>query len=347
MSKINASVVIPSHRSDASSVRRLISTIDLFLKQGFEVVLSDNSGCAIKAERLHSEFSDALVFAKTEVDCKAADNFFAGFSAATGQYVLFVSDDDIFLPHGVSALAQAIEAGGYHGFCAPVIRHTQDHVMIVNPPDLSSFDRTEHLLQWATCDASVSFYGCYSQIIWQRYFRLIRKHPVKFAHHDQLLRLVIADVGYIACLPTAWLVYDCSNWSDAQSVYNTLETFYLASGFDGRMYYAEPLWEGIEGILCQFTLDNLAGRNIQPSFVQTWWTNRWNVSKQFINSSRATMPTDILSLITPLEQYLNSSDSVDAYQILKLLSEFMIGIYGTDGGLQHFWLFDAQECLKP
>ncbi len=53
MNKIDASIVIPTHRSDTSSVRRLISTIDLFLQYGFEVVLTDNSGCLKKSQQLH------------------------------------------------------------------------------------------------------------------------------------------------------------------------------------------------------------------------------------------------------------------------------------------------------
>ncbi len=108
MNKINASVVIPSHRFDASSMRRLILTIDLFLNQGFEVVIADNSGFIEKYRRLRAEFGDAIVFAATEADCNAADNFLAGFTAASGDYLLFTTDDDTFLPVGVQSLANAI-----------------------------------------------------------------------------------------------------------------------------------------------------------------------------------------------------------------------------------------------
>jgi len=76
MNKIDASIVIPTHRSDTSSVRRLISTIDLFLQHGFEVVLTDNSGYLKKSQQLHSEFSNEIVFAETEIDYKASENFF-------------------------------------------------------------------------------------------------------------------------------------------------------------------------------------------------------------------------------------------------------------------------------
>ena len=348
MHKINASIVIPSHRSDTSSVRRLISTIDLFLQHGFEVVLADNSGSLKKAEQLRSEFLNDIIFAETEVDCKALDNFFAGFSAATGKYVLFVTDDDIFLPTGVQALAHAIEHStgtGYEGFCAPVVRYAQESTTVANTPDLTSSNSTDNLIAWATCDGAVNFYSCYSQTIWQRYFRFVQQHPVKLAHHDQFLRFFIADVGNIACLNGAWLAYDGSNWSDGQTMYNTFEGYYLKAGFDGRMYYAEPLWEAIEGILCQFKLDELAGRKVQQAFISHWWDSRFEIFKQVIAANRHAMPPAAWQLLEPLINYLDSSNHIDAYQILQFLSQFMVGIYGNDGGLQHFWLHQATASL--
>lgn len=347
MSRINASVVIPSHRSDTSSLRRLISTIDLFLKHGFEVVVADNSGSLKKSQQLHTEFSNAIVFAETIVDCNASDNFFAGFSATSGNYVMFVSDDDIFLATGVQALADIIrDSTGYNGFCAPVVRHTPKNTTIVNTPDLSSQDTTDALVAWATCDAAVSFYGCYSQAIWQRYFRFVKQHPVKLAHHDQFLRLFIADAGNIACLTSAWLAYDCSNWSSGQAIYDSLEGFYVKAGFDGRMYYAEPLWEGIEGILCQLKLNELAGREMQQAFINHWWSNRYEVSRQIMAKNRNTMPPDVWQLLEPLVNYLDYSSSINPYQILQFLSQFLVGIYGNDGGLQYFWLHQATVTIK-
>lgn len=346
MNKINASVVIPTHRSDTSSVRRLISTIDLFLQHGFEVVLADNSGSLKKAEQLRSEFSNAIVFAETVVDCKASDNFFAGFTAATGKYVLFVSDDDLFLSTGVQVLAHAIEhATGYEGFCAPVVHQAQESTTVVNTPDLTSQDSADLLIAWATCDTAVSFYGCYSQTIWLRYFRFVRQHPVKLAHHDQFLRFFIADVGNIACLKSAWMAYDRSNWTDQQSMYNSFEGFYLKAGFDGRMYYAEPLWEAIEGLLCQFKLDELAGREIQQGFIPYWWGSRVEISGKLIASNRHVIPPDVWQVLEPLVNYVNSPNGADIYQTLELLSQFMIGLYGNDGGLQHFWWHQATASL--
>ncbi|MCX7068128.1 MAG: hypothetical protein NTW85_10615 [Methylococcales bacterium] len=347
MNKIDASIVIPTHRSDTSSVRRLISTIDLFLQHGFEVVLADNSGCLKKSQQLHSEFSNEIAFAETEIDCKASENFFAGFTAASSKYVMFVSDDDLFISTGVQALAHAIKhSTGYEGFSAPVVHHTQENTSVASPPDLSSQNPTDILIAWATCDAAVSFYGCYSQTIWQRYFRFVNQHPVKLAHHDQFLRFFIADVGNIMCLKSAWMVYDRSNWADQQSMYNSFEGFYLSAGFDGRMYYAEPLWEGIEGVLCQFKLDELAGRKVQQAFISHWWGCRFDISKKLIAANRHAIPPDVWHTLEPLINYLDTSNHIDAYQILQFLSQFMVGLYGRDGGLQDFWLHQATASLK-
>jgi hypothetical protein len=153
-------------------------------------------------------------------------------------------------------------------------------------------------------------------------------------------------VGNIACLSGAWLAYDDSNWSEGESAYNSLERFYLKAGFDGRLYYVEPLWEAIEGILCQIKLDELAGRAVQAAFIPHWWNWRIESFKQIIAANQHAMPVEVWQALEPLMNYLNSSIRVDSHQILQLLSQFMVELYGSDGGIQDFWLYRAIETLK-
>jgi hypothetical protein len=347
MNKINASVVIPSHRFDTSSMRRLILTVDMFLTQGFEVVIADNSGFFEKQQQLRAEFGDSIVFAETEADCKAMDNFLAGFAAATGDYILFATDDDTFFPVGVEALAQAIVSStGYMGFCAPTVRYAHEGTSVAPAPDLSSELLTDRILQWIACDISVSFYGCYSQQIWQRYFCFARQHPLKFAHHDQLLRFVLADAGRIACLNTAWFAYDYSNWSNGQSAYNSLVHYYTKAGFDERMIFVTSLLEGLEGVLCQVKLDELAGRDFQGAAIGHWWSGRLDSFRQVIELNRAAMTPAVSQLLEPLMSYLNLSNDTNVYHVLHLLSEFLTGVYGHDGGLQDFWLYQSTDSLR-
>lgn len=348
MNTINASVVIPSHRFDASSMRRLILTVDLFLNQGFEVVIADNSGYAEKQRKLREEFGDAIVFAATEADCKAMDNFLAGFAAASGEYVLFATDDDTFFPVGVQALANAIRhSTGYAGFCAPTVRYAEEGTSIAYVPDLSGESLTERLSQWIFCDIAVSFYGCYSRQVWQRYVRFAQQHPLKLAHHDQLLRFVLADAGAIACLNTAWFAYDYSNWSNGQSAHNSLVHYYTKAGFDERMIYVHSLLEGLEGALCQLKLDELAGRDFQYVAINSHWWNSWlNSFRETTEIYRETMSPEIWLLLEPLVNYINQPDDANIYAMLQLLCDFLHGVYGTDGGLQFFWLTQAADSLR-
>lgn len=348
MNKINASVVIPSHRFDASSMRRLILTVDLFLSQGFEVVIADNSGFVDKQLKLREEFGDAIVFAETEADCKAMDNFLAGFAAASGKYVLFATDDDTFFPVGVEALATTIATStGYAGFCAPTVRYAHEGTSLAAVPDLSSESLTERLIEWIFCDIAVCFYGCYSQQIWRRYFRFAQQHPIKLAHHDQLLRFVIADTGQVRCLNTAWFAYDYSNWSNGQSAQDSLVYYYKKAGFDERMIYVHSLLEGLEGALCQFKLDELAEREFQYAAINGYWWGSWLAAfRQMIDANREAMNPDLWQLLEPLVHYLNLPDDANIYQILQLFSEFLTGVYGSDGGLQDFWLTQAADSLR-
>ncbi len=348
MNKINASVVIPSHRFDASSMRRLILTIDLFLQQGFEVVVADNSGFFEKQQQLRTEFGDSVVFAATEADCNAADNFLAGFVAASGEYVLFATDDDTFLPVGVQSLANAIaNSTEYAGFCAPTIRYAEEGVSIAGVPDLSSASYSERLIQWIGCDIAVSFYGCYSQQIWQRYFRFMLHHPVKLAHHDQLLRFIVADAGSIACLYTTWFAYDYSNWSNGQTAQKSLIHYYTKAGFDERMIYVHSILEGLEGALCQLKLDELAEREFQYTAINGYWWNDWLTKfRETMAINRENMNPDFWQCLEPLVSYLDSPGDVNVYQILQLLSDFLVSVYGSDKGFQDFWLYRSADSLR-
>jgi hypothetical protein len=348
MTPINASVVIPSHRFDASNMRRLILTVDLFLNQGFEVVIADNSGYFAKHQQLRAEFGDDIVFAETVADCKAMENFLAAFSAASREYVLFATDDDTFLPAGVQALATAIQSTtGYMGFCAPTVRYAAEGTSVAPVPDLSSENFTDQLVQWIYCDIAVSFYACYSQTIWRRYFNFMQQHPIKLAHHDQLLRFIVADTGRIACLNTGWFAYDYSNWSNGQSAQDSLVYYYTKAGFDGRMLYVHPALEGLEGALCQLKLDELAGREFEYSAINGHWWNSWlTIFRQTMENNHSTMEPALWQLLEPLLLSLTTAHDANIYQILQTLCDYLRGTYGHDSGLQDFWLHKAADSLR-
>ena len=347
MNPINASVVIPTHRSDVSTMRRLILTIDLFLNQGFEVVVSDNSGNQAKHEKLVAEFGNSIVYADTVVDCKAMDNFLAGFSAVSRDYLLFASDDDTFLLTGIDVLRHTItNTTGFIGFCASTVRYANDGITVAALPDLSSDSPIERMLEWLACDIAVSFYGCYHIKVWRRYFNFIRHHPLKFAHHDQLLRFIVADSGSIMGLNSAWFAYDYSNWANSHVAQSSLIHYYTKAGFDERMIYLHYVVQGLEGALMQIKLDEVAGREWQYTVIDVWW-NTWRT--QFSEPAKyyqETMPPELWQLIEPLVIYLSDTEQANVYQILQLLTDYMRGVYGTDGGLQQFWLYQAAESLR-
>lgn len=347
MNPINASVVIPTHRFDMSTMRRLILTIDLFLNQGFEVVVSDNSGSEEKHRRLMAEFGDAIVYADTVADCKAMDNFLAAFSAASRDYVLFASDDDTFLPTGIETLGRAIsETTGFIGFCASTVRYSNDDTTIANVPDLSSDSPFERLVQWLACDIAVSFYGCYHVKVWRRYFNFIGHHPLKFAHHDQLLRFIVADTGSIMGLNSAWFAYDYSNWVNGHIAQSSLIHYYTKAGFDERMIYVHYVVQGLEGALIQIKLDEIAGREWQVSVIDIWWNIWLEQFRALLPNLEATMPPELWQSLEPLAIYLCDAEQANVYKILHLLTDYMRGVYGTDGNFQEFWLYKAADSLR-
>lgn len=112
------------------------------------------------------------------------------------------------------------------------------------------------------------------------------------------------------------------------------------------MIVINALLEGLEGVLCQLRLDELAGPDFQGAAVGHWWSGCPDLFRQVIELNRAGLIPDLLQALEPLVTYLNTSNDTNVYQVLQLLAEFLTAVYSTDGNLQHFWLHQWADSLR-
>jgi hypothetical protein len=178
-------------------------------------------------------------------------------------------------------------------------------------------------------------------------FSVIQQHPIIMAHHDQLLRFLVADAKQpVACLKTAWFAYDYSNWSGANT-FQVLADYYCKAGFDARMIYVHYVIEGLEGVLFQSKLDEIAGRLSTCDAINLWWRSWLSAFNALIEEQRQAMDPSIWQAIEPLFSYLNiHGQTVQADHVLMLLCDYLRQIYSTDYGLQAFWLNQAKTSLS-
>ena len=75
----------------------------------FEIVVSDNQSRDNTAEIVAARADPRLVYTKTTHRASMRANFENGLAAATGDYVIFIGDDDGVLPTGIAYLRQLLE----------------------------------------------------------------------------------------------------------------------------------------------------------------------------------------------------------------------------------------------
>ena len=104
------SLIIPTRERDqflASCLDTALSTSDPDL----EIIVSDNYSCddtaGIVAARKHPQ----LLYTRTSERCSMRANFEHGLRAASGDYVMFIGDDDGVIPSGFTYLRELLE---YH-----------------------------------------------------------------------------------------------------------------------------------------------------------------------------------------------------------------------------------------
>lgn len=196
----NFSVVIPSNRGKPEEIRKLLSTIDIFLKYDFEVVVFDNSGSLEKEKIILETFNNKIKYIKIDSSVDAYSNFYNRFNHSTGKFVLFATDDDTYLHQGLNELCK--QDTNVNGFITSTIRISDDSL---------SFSTIQSDLVNVNDYISNVFYGCYSRNIWNVYFYLFKEHPYRFAHQDQNLRFILCYYN-IKKINMPWFIYDFSNW---------------------------------------------------------------------------------------------------------------------------------------
>ena len=102
------SLVIPS-RERAEFLAGCLDAALSIQDPDFEVVVSDNHGCDGTADVVSARNHPRLIYTRTSARCSMRANFENGLRAATGDYVIFIGDDDGVLPSGIAYLRELLE----------------------------------------------------------------------------------------------------------------------------------------------------------------------------------------------------------------------------------------------
>lgn len=118
--KMKVSVVIPTYRREVELMDAL-NSVAYQTYHNLEIILVDDNGCekwnenvAIIVERfrsIHADIKLELVVNKDNLGSSRTRNI--GVMSATGEYITFLDDDDVYLPDKVQRQLLFMEKGGY------------------------------------------------------------------------------------------------------------------------------------------------------------------------------------------------------------------------------------------
>jgi glycosyltransferase involved in cell wall biosynthesis len=104
------SVVIAT-RERAGTLAHTLSTALNQKLSDYEIVVSDNCSEDATADVVNSLASERIRYVRTERRLSMCDNYEFALHHASGEYVIFIGDDDAVMPDALSVLARAIRDG--------------------------------------------------------------------------------------------------------------------------------------------------------------------------------------------------------------------------------------------
>lgn len=196
---------------------------------GLETVISDNSGDPRKrAHCLGISDPGFRYFISQESD--APGNFAYCLNHARGDFVSFVSDDDLILPlPGFSATDFPVQPGDI-GF-RPLMALYTESLGIYSITNYSidgdrAIDRVKQYID-LNGGANTTLFSCFKTEVLSALFRdFMKYHPTRGGYTDWTTVLGLLSMGPLPAYPKMLYVYNNRNWTTQEKIHqNTLNTF--------------------------------------------------------------------------------------------------------------------------
>ena len=252
------SVVIPSNRTSLATEARILQACS-WAGDAVEVVVRDNSGDAGKRRLLAAIDRPNCRLIAAE-PCDADTNFRGALDASSGDFVVFLGDDDAAFDRGVAAMA----AMAGQAFADPSI------VGLTGAYALEE-TRVSHIVSYTGVDAAdvvqridgflgyqgpnLLFYSAVRRQLLVDAFDFMARHPAVMPFNDNLFTLIYLLGGRFLHAGRLAFIYDNTNWDAAQTGVASDLRYYAAAGLN------DPIIRQIHWLLCGFEGAMLAMRS--------------------------------------------------------------------------------------
>lgn len=228
------SIGIPSNRPLAQSRDSIASARAFCLRNGYNLVVSDNSGDSDKRAWLKDVMQgDGL----THIDsppCDMMDNWFQAFHATTGDFVLMMGDDDAIFAYE--------DAPAFSGLAADVVGirpaiagygKAEGIVRMYNSGIFAERGAERVLEYMKTANgANLGIFTFWRRDVFEPIMELwLKSHPTKSTYCDWAVMAALSSCGKVIRHPASCYFYNLQNWlGDAEFIKAQVEKAYAKGG---------------------------------------------------------------------------------------------------------------------
>lgn len=233
--KKSFSVAIPSNRSFELSRRPLETAIDFCRESGYRLVISDNSGDAVKAQKLREMMTDDNLIYIEKEPCDVLTNWATVFDATEGtDFVLLMGDDDLLFRYGPSPDFSNLPADvvgirpGIFGFA------DLKGIICQNTAEIASRNPTERIIEHLETSngSNIGIFTFWRRDIYKSVTDLWNgPHPTRGAYADWAAMNGLVSSGRVVSDPGSSYFYNLQNWAGStKEIAEQTERAYLRTG---------------------------------------------------------------------------------------------------------------------
>lgn len=264
------SILLPTHRHSLRACSRIAQACS-WAGPDIEVIVRDNSGDARKRELLaHFQRDNCRIIAAGP--CGPIENFSETLRQATGEFVLFLSDDDLSFDHAIGDLPGVIARIGadpsFAGITGTYAIETSQGTSLAGYENMDSDDVGARATGYLSYPGpNVLFYSVVRRELVDRVFGFMNMRPFDLSFDDQIFSMLYLLNGKFFRLQRLLYLYDMGPWEVAESAQKRDLEFYNAAGLDpavNKLHWILCGFEGASLIANSDSLTALAPAQRQP-----------------------------------------------------------------------------------
>ena len=245
------SILIPTNRTSYSAVARVLEVASLD-PQRFEVIVRNNSQDERK-QRLLDQVKTPTVQVLHVPNLGANENLLEALRLATGDFVLYLADDDWL---SVKALLHLHEVVSAQPLDDSISLLTGAYFIEISKASgylkysgIDSFDAVERLKGYIEANGpNVLYYSAVRRSLLTFCFQFVQSMPYKFSFHDILMVLLYLSVGRSKQIDRVLYFYDQTDWETKEGTLAKDRAWYIKAGLPIELDRLHWLICGLEGV---------------------------------------------------------------------------------------------------